>query len=221
MCTYRGGPAHPLLIQPPANYGESTLKVMYVGQETNGYENEIGSLRKDQNTPHSVETLLALYDNFTNAPGGFKYRGHFTNAVNSYQQAFSRIDPTATFTWNNVVKIGNAHDKGLPSETNLQWQDHWFDVIREEIRLLAPDVVLFFTGPRYDRFLRRVLPDVTFNRALKAPDEPARGSIRPSSATYQLAMLCSQACVQVLRAFHWGPTCGSLREGIICSKAVP
>ena len=29
---------------------------------------------------------------------------------------------------------------------------------------LAPEMVLFFTGPRYDRFLKRVLGDVTFNK---------------------------------------------------------
>jgi hypothetical protein len=149
-----GGPTNPLLISPPPQYAPSTLKVMYVGQETRGY----GGAFKDSK---GVEHLLGEYDRFINGGECRKYAKAFFNAVGKFNDAFSKIDPTTSFLWNNIIKIGRDWSKGLSPESVLTWQNHWFGVVREEMRILSPDVVIFFTGPNYDRFIEKAFGPFT------------------------------------------------------------
>ena len=143
-----GGPANPLLIRPPDNYTSSTLKIMYFGQETNGYE---GPFNKTQGVQH----LLRVYDAFANKAGWKRYRGFFWTAVPKFNEAFSRIDSNFAFTTNNLIKVGMDWSKGSPPEPVLKWQGNWTRLIREELRILDPDVVIFMTGPNYDRCIER------------------------------------------------------------------
>jgi hypothetical protein len=38
----------------------------------------------------------------------------------------------------------------------LSWQEPWIDVIKKEISVFEPDVVIFFTGPNYDDIMKDV-----------------------------------------------------------------
>ena len=178
-----GGPANPLLISAPPKYDESKLKVMYFGQETNGYENSSFGTE-------SVHHLLAVYDSFANKGGSKKYRGHFWNGIHHFNAAFSEIEPSFAFTSNNLVKVGKCDSKGTPPENVLEWQKNWSHVIREEIRILKPDVIILFTGPRYDRFIERHF----------GPFDLSQVSHRP---TRQLARLkCDGLPPQTYRTYH-------------------
>lgn len=145
-----GGPANPLVIKPPVGYFESGLKVMYFGQESNGWE---GPYIQSSGIGH----LLGVYDEFVK-PG--RYGGHFWNAIWRFQDAFKEADPSSSFLYNNLIKIGKEDSKGRPCKKVLDWQEPWFDVIRQEVRLLKPDVVIFFSGPRYDDIIERVFGSV-------------------------------------------------------------
>ncbi|MFM2199903.1 MAG: hypothetical protein RLZZ505_3335 [Verrucomicrobiota bacterium] len=156
-----GGPAFPLTIQPPVGYEEAKLKVMYFGQETNGW--------KDNSSDHfnvnlNLEQLLIIYNAFANTHKCFGYGGQFWNAVRRFQRDFSSVEPNCHFIYNNIIKIGKAHSKGRPPTAVLEWQKDWFNLIREEIRILNPDVVIFFSGPNYDHLISRIFDDVNFDK---------------------------------------------------------
>jgi hypothetical protein len=150
-----GGPANPLLIQPSKEYFKSDYKVMYVGQETNGYE---GPYRDSKGVSH----LLNVYDLFANKGGCFKRGGQFWNAVKAFQMKFSENNSNTEFVWNNIVKIGKDWSKGIPPRTVLDWQAPWFDLFRKELEILNPDRVIFFTGPNYDNMIKKAFTDATF-----------------------------------------------------------
>jgi len=139
----KGGPTNPMVIQPPHDYEQSKLKVMYVGQETNGWEG-------DFEPTLSIDRLLEVYDKFANGGGGFKYGGHFWNAIKHFQSCMAGIEQSTRFTSNNLVKIGKAWGKGRPPRQVLDWQESWFQIVKQEVQLLKPDVVIFFSGPDYD-----------------------------------------------------------------------
>lgn len=130
---------------------------MYFGQEANGWE---GPFHKSK----GVEHLLDIYDGFANNAGGPRYGGQFWNAVKELNRSFSKLHASPSFTYNNIVKIGKHESKGKPSEPLLRWQKAWFQVIREEIRILAPDLIVFFTGPHYDKFLQEAFGSVEFSQ---------------------------------------------------------
>jgi hypothetical protein len=150
-----GGPANPLLINPHNNYSSSDLKVMYFGQETNGYE---GAYSESKGIDH----LLDVYDGFVNKRGCYAYRGQFWNGVKHFQLAFKGIHSNSEFVWNNIVKVGKDWSKGCPSEKVLMWQKPWSNIIPQEVKILSPDVVIFFTGPNYDHLIKNTFTDVNF-----------------------------------------------------------
>ena len=148
------GPANPLLISPPQNYDGSTLKVMYFGQETDGWE---GSFQDSEGVQH----LLRVYEGFANQGRSRQYGKHFWNALHRFDKAFSAIDSSTSFTWNNIIKVGRSCRKGTPSESVLRWQDNWFKVLKEEVRILQPNVIIFLTGPNYDKYIKKALGPFT------------------------------------------------------------
>jgi hypothetical protein len=149
-------PANPLLISPPTKYFDSDFKIMYFGQETNQWEGQFHDSK-------GVDHLLDVYDRFANgSPYGGP--GPFWNAVKQLNRSFSKSHASLAFTYNNIIKIGKHGSKGLPSEPLLSWQKTWFQVIREEVRILTPDLIVFFTGPDYDKFLQEAFGPIEFSQ---------------------------------------------------------
>jgi hypothetical protein len=62
-----------------------------------------------------------------------------------------------SIAWTNVFKIGGK--RGNP-KAKLRKPQMLLNTLSEEIKILEPDVVFFFTAPGYDPFLRQVLPNV-------------------------------------------------------------
>jgi hypothetical protein len=150
-------PTDPLLISPPLGYYDSDFKIMYFGQEVNCWE---GPFHESKGVDH----LLEVYDRFANNGGGFRYGGQFWNALKQLNESFSKLHTSLSFTYNNIIKIGKHEAKGLPSEPLLIWQKTWFQVIREEVRILTPDLIVFFTGPDYDKFLQEAFGPIEFTQ---------------------------------------------------------
>ncbi|WP_395734598.1 hypothetical protein [Prosthecobacter sp.] len=176
-----GGPANPQLIRVPDDYETSKLKVAYFGQETNGWEGPFAETK-------GVDHLQQVYHDFVNIKS-FEYGGQYWNGVKSFQNAFLELDSSSRFTANNLVKIGKAWDRGSPPESVIDWQSHWFEVIREELKILKPDVIIFLSGPNYDRHIETIFGKVTFEAVNARPARElsrvvAEGLPRNSFRTY-------------------------------------
>lgn len=81
-----------------------------------------------------------------------------------------RTFPSIYFVWNNVIKIGKV-GKGTLSDTMIEWQRNWFEVIKKEIDCLQPTMMFFFSGPHYDNFIRKSLGEFQIE---KIGEEPGR-----------------------------------------------
>jgi hypothetical protein len=66
-----------------------------------------------------------------------------------------------SIVWTNVFKIG-MHGKGNPDSRMEKFlsRGRIGGLLADEITLLKPDLVLFFTGPNYDPVLEQMLPGV-------------------------------------------------------------
>jgi hypothetical protein len=178
--------SNPLLlkINDEEQYQEADLKVMFFGQETNTWEGGLGS--------KSIEELLGTYSRFFCEGKCFRYGGPFWNTVKDYtgeiKEAFP--DKRVEIVWNNLIKLGKESSKGTPKKSLVGIQKEVFPVIKEELAILKPDVVLFFTGPRYDQYLKAEWPDLTYH---ELTHEPAR----------KLARLKGESLpVQAFRTYH-------------------
>jgi hypothetical protein len=150
-------PTNPLLLfVDEENYLKSDLKVMIFGQETNDWENDF---------QNDINVSLNIYNDFYNSKNCFSYGGQFWNGFNRFNSllkgkfANKRIE----IIWNNVIKVGNSgRDKNYPPEYIYKIEKEYFNVINDEINVLKPDIILFVSGPNYDKVIKNSLIDANF-----------------------------------------------------------
>jgi hypothetical protein len=142
--------ARPLLlkIKDESRYISSDYRVMIFGQETNRWNSKNAWLPKE---------TMNVYECFFN-DGKVNYPGPFWNESKRFMSLLQKAMPekAISYTWNNVVKIGRE-GKGFPGEVAFNNELSCFNVINEEINILNPDLLLFFSGPKYDYRIEKKL----------------------------------------------------------------
>lgn len=140
-------PTNPLLIKVinEYDYTSSDIRIMIFGQETNGWYEEDDTL----------EGVLNCYTEFLKDDYCFKYGGHFWNGVRRFVSMVSESlpDKKIGYIWNDLVKIDKSEGKGMPPDYIYNIERNFFSVIQDELSILQPNFIVFFTGPYYDRVL--------------------------------------------------------------------
>ena len=152
---------YPLFLRTNKCYGDADKKLMIFGQETNGWGGIYGS-------GVTVDDVMNEYETFFNTKYCYTYAGQFWNGVKYFVNKLRKKYPNNSidYVWNNIVKMGfdkkgfpyNIYDKIIKPNLN--------DIIKKEIKILKPHVIIFFTGPNYDHIINDI-----FN-------EPQRKSIK-------------------------------------------
>lgn len=137
-------PTNPLLIkiENEEDYSSADIRLMIFGQETNGwYEMD-----------DSIEGILKGYDDFFNIDYCYSYGGQFWNGISRFITMISKKypDKKIRYVWNDIVKIGKSEGKGLPPDYIYNVERELFSVIKDEIKIIKPNFLIFFTGPYYD-----------------------------------------------------------------------
>jgi len=140
--------AYPLLIQTRKQYDNADVKVMIIGQETDkwggGCFNE--SLR-------TVESLMGAYDSYfyegrkNDLKRAFWNKKNFSFFEIKLTKYFSAKGQSVAFLWNNISKIGK-HGRGNPGREILTLERDFFKVIKKEVAILKPNLIIFTTGSR-------------------------------------------------------------------------
>ncbi|WP_372740803.1 uracil-DNA glycosylase family protein [Neptunomonas sp.] len=181
------GPTNLFCLKDSDDYIESDVKVMIFGQETNDWECEFPH-------PGGVPHLLNVYDDFFNQGRCFSYSGQFWNGFSKIQdrirREFSAESKSVGFIWNNLIKIGRSGKVGAPSEAVLEWQKTTRDLTRKELKHYQPDIVIFLSGPFYDKHISSIFDDAIFS---SAGERPQRQLAKVSS---------SQLPTKTLRTYH-------------------
>ncbi len=150
------GLSAPLLMHVFKEYESMSRKVLFVGQETHGWDQMSKKL--------NVETLQKQYTDFNlgksaNYGDGkpLRYlRSPFWNFSRSlfYTLNISGNDvsrKTNGFLWTNISKF----DAGTTTP-NLELQQQniaGFELLKQEIAVIKPDIVVFLTGTKYDNWI--------------------------------------------------------------------
>ncbi len=157
--------ANPYLLKVDESYFNADIKVMFFGQETNGWGKGFFS--------GEVQPIIDEYD-FYLSDKCFSYGGQYWNGVSRLKCRFKEIitDKTIGYVANNVVKIGK-NGKGFPTKINYLTNLH-FKVIQKEISILKPDYIIFLSGPNYDSHIRNVISDFEYKLLDRYSDRPIR-----------------------------------------------
>ncbi len=131
---------------------------MIFGQETKGWGKHF--------TP-SIEDVISIYRNFFFEEKFRKYRkSSFWKAFRFFEEKIreENSDKTVYFSWNNISKIGRPNKKtGVSKEVRLV-ERQYFSVIKQEVDLFQPDIVIFLTGPYRDEDIQHHFDDAEFKQ---------------------------------------------------------
>ena len=158
-------PTNPLClgIKDEKRYFNADLRVMVFGQETNDW----GQL----NEQTTIESLQESYSSFYGGQEFNKWKGQFRNGYNLLFSKINEIHPDkkVEFVWNNIIKTGRRRVKGIkksaagaPTKQIYELEKNHFNIIPGEINILKPDVLIFLTGPSYDKYVRTVFSSGNF-----------------------------------------------------------
>lgn len=136
--------AGPLLMaERPTNYLIQNKKILFIGKEANGWMD--GTL--------DVDYLMDYYkNNILSSSNIWRYIFQFQNELNpEYKDQFE-------FYWTNISKFSKLDGTALDENDFINLYQK-FNVLQEELEILKPDVVLFFSAGKHDDWLHWQLDD--------------------------------------------------------------
>jgi hypothetical protein len=157
----------PLLIQPTQRWLDGEHRVLVVGQETREWgPNLVNTFAAFSSHADAVDQVLETYREFSfgaTLPSAFW--SHFKDLRQAFDSGNAGFE--SSVLWTNLyrvsVEVATGKDKyNYSAERNstptqrTALRDLSRTVLLEEIRLLEPTMVVFFTGPNYDAALKDV-----------------------------------------------------------------
>jgi len=135
--------SHPHYLYVPDGYLKSTPKVMIVGQQPYEWGRKKGEGRIL--LPDGIETLQKEYEDF--GLGEDYTASPFWQAVEELNQA---VKPEGNrkdkILWNNLIKIDRLNKR--PAH-QIEVDLGKLNILQEEVKILNPDVIVFFVGPAF------------------------------------------------------------------------
>lgn len=147
----------PLFMKVFDEYEMAKYKILIVGQETNSWCDNLGT--------HTHDDLLNEYETFElgqkvifgkkkfprilNSPFWNFSRRFFVNTNFSENERTKENRLKKGFLWTNISKIDDDGDSTNEAINNLNSEG--FKLLRREVEIVKPDVVLFMTGGKYNQ----------------------------------------------------------------------
>lgn len=184
----------PLLLKFPEKYFKPQNKrIMFFGQETRGWLNKIDDKLK------SIDVIMSGYERYF-IENDMKYkdkatqkmisRSSFRSGILNLRKGLKKRNLEVDLIWNNINKIGRHHEKvGVNSQVkNIEIEK--FNIISQELEILNPDFLVFFTGPYRDREIIQKFPNFIIKK-------------HPNFKTKELILLeNSEGRIVGLRTYH-------------------
>lgn len=152
-------PTNPLLlfVKDEDDYWNADIRVMIFGQETNDWGDDFNG---------DISNIVSIYEEFFSTGRCFRYGGQFWNGISRFISMLKSSvgDKKVSFLWNNLIKTGKSGMKGRPPAYIYQVEKDSFNVIKAEIEILKPHLIIFLTGPNYDGIINNRLSIVKYKK---------------------------------------------------------
>lgn len=141
--------AGPFLMSPGEDYLRQRLPLLVVGQETNSWSSKV----------EEIEKQMSAYERFHAGEGG-QGKGYsaFWDMVRKVEALLG--NEQFSTAWTNLSKFDLY---GIRSYGKYEKTFSSADIILyDEVRIVSPEMCLFFTGPYFDARLKNVFPGLEF-----------------------------------------------------------
>jgi len=144
----------PLLISISDTYLAAPVRIMFIGKETNGWRGKLGTYYTAED---ALRKLMECYQKQMEKP---KWPGRFFPMLRlaARELAGSQVDAIA---WTNLMRMDWEHGKGF-SRNSKEYSEMLTkisqEMLRREVELLKPHVIIFACGASYDRVIKATFP---------------------------------------------------------------
>lgn len=146
--------SNPLLIDIVEKYSSQNKRLFIVGQQTNSwYDNYF-----EKDNKKFVEKLMKNYKNQFKL--GINYNSPFWDFVRKLENSLNIME--GQIVWSNIFKMD--YNGYRPPEKIRDYLINELPLIQNEIKITKPDIVLFLTGPSYDKYIKDIFDGVKFFR---------------------------------------------------------
>jgi len=192
----------PLLVQPPVDWSSADTRIVFVGQETMGWQwtqtqaeewgydawklAEVASCKDFIDNPASVGALLEGYRQFDFASRqGVNRRSPFWRYFRDCKAAAEEQGGSTCILFSNVIRCAVDAEAGFTlwslSEADRQRYLAWQrGLLSAELNALQPTLILFVTGPGYDPYLRDEFSELQFDVVAPFPNRTLAKLASPS-----------------------------------------
>ncbi len=153
----------PLLLMPKDKWFYAKERILVVGQETLGWKKDrlgISSFSDFKKATDSVSVMQNAYINFCFSERNKRHRNSpFWRAYRKIRASFDTgVEGIETnVLWTNLYRCSNGGKSWYGNTTTDDRQlveQALYGFLLREIEILAPTGIVFFTGPRYDEYLK-------------------------------------------------------------------
>lgn len=192
-------PAYPLLIKVNEEaLAKADIKIMTFGQETNSWEQKVSETvipieESVMIVEKTVDVFMDYYQSLLNEKvnGNGKLSPFWYSLYQLKNSKFSTKN--VELIWNNIYKIGNFEKKkNRPGSSIREFENKYFDTIQQEVNIIKPDLILFFTGPDYE------------GRLMKKFEVIKKHKLKSDIPSEELARLDLSIGVPAYRTYHPG-----------------
>ncbi len=191
----------PLLIVPHQKWRRSNVRLLIVGQETLGWgftsETNSGTgpsicnLQQFACAVGGVQAMFYAYKKFNFAESYRHRNSAFWRAFRFLEQNINTRHCSAMWTNLFKVDVGGSVMRNCNKKERSLLSNAQNGLLQLEIAALKPNVVIFFTGPDYDRELYSAFPDLTLERLWRGV------------ASREMASVCSKSLpLCAIRTYH-------------------
>lgn len=147
----------PLLISISDDYLAAPVRVMFVGKETNGWWGKLGAYYATE------DAVAALMKRYRQQMEMSKWPGRFFPMLSRAARELADAQVSA-IAWTNLMRMDWEHGKGF-SRNSKEFSEALTrmsqEMLRFEVELLEPDVIIFACGASYDSVIKATFPNRT------------------------------------------------------------
>lgn len=150
-------------------YVGADIKVMFFGQEVHSWEKneDLGDTMRAYERffeEKYVDEEVAGYFSQDEISSGNRFMRWGCNGIMSGIRDILEACPgrRAAFLWNNISKLSTYEGGPVGPEVH-ELEREYFHVIPQEIEILRPDILVFLTGPGYNKYYSYILENFTLD----------------------------------------------------------
>ncbi|MDR2605142.1 MAG: hypothetical protein LBC55_07305 [Desulfovibrio sp.] len=158
-------------------YWATGKKIAIVGQEPGNWylaewEKQIPTVADSMG--YTEDFLVnALHLEYAPKNKFFEFIHEYSSNVNGHNANSSQYSIDSVY-WTNIFRLcTQKRDKSRKiSDENVLYTQYidQHQTLTTELAVVKPDIILFLTGPNYDRFIKMIYPDVSFTELSKTYD---------------------------------------------------